>query len=173
MNSLASVCFLFSGSKTVYKKSVTSPSCLSLARSSNATCCLGPRTSCISSNKLEKKKKDYSGFYATCFVEVSDLIVHIFQYPQSIQSQYINTRIDDCVRSGSYRHALRQRWFHLWILQAFQTLKPHGGKKANVMLHFYGVRQLEGCSTREMFRGSKLPWFKIRQFNLTVTSTFI
>ena len=123
--------------------------------------------------QTRKEKKDYSGFYATCFVEVSDLIVHIFQYPQSIQSQYINTRIDDCVRSGSYRHALRQRWFHLWILQAFQTLKPHGGKKANVMLHFYGVRQLEGCSTREMFRGSKLPWFKIRQFNLTVTSTFI
>ena len=123
--------------------------------------------------QTRKEKKDYSGFYATCFVEVSDLIVHIFQYPQSIQSQYINTRIDDCVRSGSYRHALRQRWFHLWILQAFQTLKPHGGKKANVMLHFYGVRQLEGCSTREMFRGSKLPWLKIRQFNLTVTSTFI
>ena len=123
--------------------------------------------------QTRKEKKDYSGFYATCFVEVSDLIVHIFQYPQSIQSQYINTRIDDCVRSGSYRHALRQRWFHLWILQAFQTLKPHGGKKANVVLHFNGVRQLEGCSTREMFRGSKLPWLKIRQFNLTVTSTFI
>ena len=172
MNSLASV-FSFFRLKNGLQKSVTSPSCLSLARSSNATCCLGPRTSCISSNKLEKKKKDYSGFYATCFVEVSDLIVHIFQYPQSIQSQYINTRTDDCVRSGSYRHALRQRWFHLWILQAFQTLKPHGGKKANVMLHFYDVRQLEGCSTREMFRGSKLPWLKIRQFNLTVKSTFI
>ena len=49
--------FSFFRFKNGLQKSVTSPSCLSLARSSNATCCLGPRTSCISSNKLEKKKK--------------------------------------------------------------------------------------------------------------------